>query len=529
VRDGKLQITAQFQEREGMVAWNNFGLGDKVLVEIEVGTFDERIISALSASVSEIGDESVEVTFGDVFNDIATDLSRAANYGQVTAANLPTFTARATSAKPEGPTSTSIGTEVQGLSNRAVANWEGNDATSVSQYEAIIFREDQVLSGGNFISIAYDIYNVSRSGNIGTIITTIPHNLSAGDLINIYDTPNGEFDDLVVIVTGVVNSTKFTFDSAGPDYSESSATGYVTLVVESHSQFVDSSRKSVAIENLAAPGREYSFTVVPYALNGGRGIPSAPVAFTASSDPQVLFNGAIRSTNYVSNTSGWTIEADGNAEFNDVIIRNGAFVQGTFTSPLIRTANTFPRVELSSSGIIAYNSLGDAKTTISSTTGTITSVNGSFSGSITASTVSGTTITGGSISIGDNFSVTNSGVLTASGATITGNITANALTANVTITTPNISGGQIYGTTLNINDAFIVDENGGLVATDAAITGEIVATTGYIGGWQIDATGRLISSAVNPADRMIFSPSENSGKGAIAAAGILMATLFQNS
>lgn len=52
-----------------------------------------------------------------------------------------------------------------------------------------------------------------------------------------------------------------------------------------------------------------------------------------------------------------------------------------------------------------------------------------FSGDITGSNISGSTITGGSLRIGDNFSVDNNGILRATGA-IVNNLTANGITAH---------------------------------------------------------------------------------------------------
>jgi hypothetical protein len=43
----------------------------------------------------------------------------------------------------------------------------------------------------------------------------------------------------------------------------------------------------------------------------------------------VLRRAAIRSPNYVTNVSGWTINQDGSAEFNNIVIRNGQIISGT--------------------------------------------------------------------------------------------------------------------------------------------------------------------------------------------------------
>lgn len=92
--------------------------------------------------------------------------------------------------------------------------------------------------------------------------------------------------------------------------------------------------------------------------------------------------GIIKSNNYASGTSGWQIDYNGNAEFNNATVR------GTI-----------------------YATAGEFQGAINAAT-------------ITGGTISGAEISGGSITIGDNFKVTNEGVITATGGTFT-NITVN--------------------------------------------------------------------------------------------------------
>lgn len=450
VKDGKLQITATFAEREGMTAWQDFSIGDKVLVEIDTGVYGERIISAIGASVDENGNETVEVTFGDIFEDIATNLKYAANYGRLSAAEIPAFTLRGTSSKPSAPTGTSVGAEVQGLSNRVVVNWEAPDNTSATQFEAIVYREEQNSIG---IAITYSITNIYRDGNIAYCQVSSSTGFGVGDWINIYDTTDNYFDRTNVFLTSASGSD-FTFDDVGPDIPSGTYTsGDVVRVVERHSTMVPSSKTSAGFENLGAPGREYQFIILPYTSNGQSGVPSAPFAFTASASAQIVLNGAIRSNNYVANTSGWTIEADGNAELNQVTIRNGAWVQGTLTAPTLQTGTSNPRVIVNSSGLFAFNNAGDIVTSISASTGALFS----------------------------------------SSASISGNITANSLAANATITSPVITGGVID---IGGNDAssFHINADGDMflgAGTFAAApfkvnaAGSLTATTGNIAGFEI--------------------------------------------
>jgi hypothetical protein len=153
------------------------------------------------------------------------------------------------------------------------------------------------------------------------------------------------------------------------------------------------------------------------------------------------------------------------------------------------------RVVLNSAGLAGFNSGGSATFSISASTGAAV-----FSGSVTGSTITGgtlniggnaiidasgyltatgatvtgtitssnVTITGGTLTIGSTFAVTAGGVLTASGATITGTLTSN----NVTIT----------GGTLTIGSKFSVTSLGVLTATDGVFTGTITSTNATITG-----------------------------------------------
>ena len=111
--------------------------------------------------------------------------------------------------------------------------------------------------------------------------------------------------------------------------------------------------------------------------------------------------------------------------------------------------------------------------------GTINATSGSFTG-----TISGSTITGSTITTGSNFKVDNSGKLTASNAIISGEITATSgsfkgdITSGSTITGAIISNGNITGAAINNgNGTFSVDANGNLTAKSASISGDITGST----------------------------------------------------
>ena len=86
---------------------------------------------------------------------------------------------------------------------------------------------------------------------------------------------------------------------------------------------------------------------------------------------------------------------------------------------------------------------------------------------------------------------------------------------NITVGT--LSGiGIALGDGTNVN--FRATNTGLMRAINAEVTGFIRATTGFIGAWEVEQSGRLVSTS--SAAPMIFSPTENGGTGAIAASGI---------
>ena len=160
------------------------------------------------------------------------------------------------------------------------------------------------------------------------------------------------------------------------------------------------------------------------------------------------------------------------------------------------SASSGARVVLNSTGLAGFNSGGSATFSISATTGAAV-----FSGSVT-----GSTITGGTLNIAGNAIINASGLLTATGATITGTVNAEAgyfgtstngfsinSTGMVGVGGGTISGGTISGTTFTNGSTFSVTSGGFLTASNAEITGTIKATAGYFGsltnGFSINSTG----------------------------------------
>jgi hypothetical protein len=179
------------------------------------------------------------------------------------------------------------------------------------------------------------------------------------------------------------------------------------------------------------------------------------------------------------------------------------------------SATSGARVVMNSAGLAGYDASNNPTFSITASTGAAV-----FSGSVT-----GATITGGTLNIGGNAIINSSGYLTATGATITGTITSN----NVTIT----------GGTLTIGSTFAVTAGGVLSATGATITGTLTSnnvtitggtltigsTFAVTSGGVLTATGATITGTLTSNNVTITGGTLNIGGNAIInSSGYLTAT-----
>jgi hypothetical protein len=202
------------------------------------------------------------------------------------------------------------------------------------------------------------------------------------------------------------------------------------------------------------------------------------------------------------------------------------------------SATSGARVVLNSLGLAGFNAGGTATFSISASTGAAV-----FSGSVT-----GSTITGGTLNIGGNAIIDATGLLTATGATITGEIRATAgyfgtatngfsvsATGLVGVGTGTIVGGTISGATfINGAGTFSVTSGGVLVASSATITGTINATAGYIGsaanGWNFASNGTLTNSGFSTILYPTTAPGGNANTYAFYSdRGVFGSSLYASS
>jgi len=236
----------------------------------------------------------------------------------------------------------------------------------------------------------------------------------------------------------------------------------------------------------------------------------AATAYSAPANTAV-----IRSSNYSADTAGWLIRGDGYAEFDQAAIRGSVRAGAVFIDEHNRwkadiTGTVISTAEFKVGNASKYVYWDGTNLTF---TGNLSAAGGTFSGNLSAAggTFSGE-LSGGTISIGSGnsifkadsngiylgnstfssapFRVTPQGGLVASNANITGTINATSGTISGNL----ITGGTISGTSININNgAFQVNSDGSLTATNADITGEINATSGSI-------SGSLVTGTITAAD-----------------------------
>ena len=361
---GKLSQTAKFPERTGQIAWSDFFVGDKILLETQPGTYSSQIISAIAASITSSNDQSIEVTFGEVFPDIATDLTAQSGFGSLNAPVLATFSGTPPNISLPAPELTSATTSVVGMSNRVTVSWDNTQSGRVSQYEVAVFREGTTKTATS----------LTRSGNISAITFSSAHGLSNGKFINIYSDEGFSGFNVPVLSS---SSSVIYYANQGPN---DTATGPTTVkeVFEYSTVMADGSANTATIENLSSPQSTYSYCVTPCNEYGIRGDTSALSSFSSSNEPYQLVGSAVRSFGYVSGSAGWQISSDGTAEFN-----GGAF---SVKSIDIGTGSNSFHVNTSGDMWLGASASVSAPFRVSRA-GVLTATVGTFSGNLNGGTI----------------------------------------------------------------------------------------------------------------------------------------------
>ena len=124
------------------------------------------------------------------------------------------------------------------------------------------------------------------------------------------------------------------------------------------------------------------------------------------------------------------------------------------------SATSGARVVLNSTGLAGFDSGGAATFSVSASTGAAV-----FAGSVT-----GATITGGTLNIGGNCIINSSGFLTATGATITGAITATSgsFTGSIFASSGTIGGFTIGATSIYAGASLTINSDGTITGGNSA-------------------------------------------------------------
>jgi hypothetical protein len=263
------------------------------------------------------------------------------------------------------------------------------------------------------------------------------------------------------------------------------------------------------------------------AIADAKGVAAQNTANTALANASTAYNAAIGSLQPSASTIVNASNQITAIASNGITVYSGA------------SATTGARVVLNSAGLAGFNAGGTATFSISASTGAAV-----FSGSVTGSTITGgtlniggnaiidasgfltatgatitgtittsnITVTGGTLTIGSTFAVTSGGVLTATGATITGTLTSN----NVTIT----------GGTLTIGSKFSVTSTGVLTAVDGTFTGTVTSTNATItgGSLTVGSTFSVTSAGVLTATSGTVGGFTISGSSIFAGTSLVLNT-----
>lgn len=193
-------------------------------------------------------------------------------------------------------------------------------------------------------------------------------------------------------------------------------------------------------------------------------------------------NMTINSNGSISGGSSysWSIGTDGTATFNRLYAEGSGSIAGWSISSK----------QLSSNGIVINSdgSIYGDNWQIYKGSANFEQITANKNGSIGGWTIGTTTLTGGQVTLnaagsltGPTWSIDTSGIAKFTNVIITGN-GASALSTS--------------GSSMNWGGNFSVDTNGNLKCKNADVSGKITATSGSIGGWQINANGLYSSDDI---------------------------------
>jgi hypothetical protein len=105
----------------------------------------------------------------------------------------------------------------------SLSNW-GEDMLAVCSTDGRLFYYDAsaVTTDATVVGV-YSISTISRATNVSTIVTSVPHNLTTGDVVAVAGVTDATYNTTSASVT-VTNSTTFTYANTGANGSSSGGT-----------------------------------------------------------------------------------------------------------------------------------------------------------------------------------------------------------------------------------------------------------------------------------------------------------------
>jgi hypothetical protein len=497
----KLSQIASFPERTGQTAWVDFYVGDKVLVETAIGTYAQQIIGAISASINDKNDQTIELTFGNIFPDIASDLTTEGGFGSNNASIIAGFTGQTPNVNLPAPISGETKTAVVGMSNRVTVTWD-NAGSKAAQWEVAVFKEDPLITG----------FSLVRTGNLATGTKT-SHGLATGDYINVYpSTAVATNNEFAVFNTPILNVTSgnIYYSNEGPNVT-ASVSASIAKVVEYNTIIVDGSQNTATIENLSSPAATYSYTVTPINELGIKSTNVLKNTFVASNSPFTVVGSSVRSANYVTGVSGWSITSGGAAEFNSITLPSSS-------AALDIGGDDVDSFHVDSTGNMWLGASIANKATAPfrvSNAGYLTANTGQFKGQLDVG--SGNTSfhvdTAGNMWLGNAsyasapFRVSNAGAMTATSGTFSGAVNGATIDIGSGNTSFHVNtAGQIWsGNAAYASAPFRVNNDGTLIAASGTIGGSMT----------LSSSGTLTTGAGLGATTLGYNASWSGGRSGV--------------
>lgn len=214
IAGAKLSIDIQFIEVDGRQAWLDFSVGDKILVEYEIGVFAERIVSGISGNVDSSFNVDIQLTLDEIIPDAVTSLQNQSIYGTSQASILRATLNNNRGSIPSPRLAVEPISRVSGMSNAVSLSWNESTSGRSTSYEAQVYRLDGVRR----------IVSRSRTSNVATVKTDPSHDYQVGDRVTVTGMTTYDVTDVAITAIDAINST-FSYANDGTNDAGGIVTG----------------------------------------------------------------------------------------------------------------------------------------------------------------------------------------------------------------------------------------------------------------------------------------------------------------